>query len=173
MTNLKSFRTPKSEVRNISQIQGNGLFAKDDIKKGELVFIKAGHIVDHNTHVEIEKRLGEYCLQITHDYYSCPTTEEEVKDTAIYINHSCEPNVGPEGQISFYALRDIKLDEELVYDYAMTTDREYTLECNCGSKNCRRVITGDDWKRKDLQKKYASHFTYHILSKIKELKVAK
>src|SRR3989344_1957497 len=165
MSQLKSFRSPKCEVRNISKIQGNGLFAKEDIKKGELVFIKAGHIVDHQTHLDLENRLGEYCLQITHDYYLCPTNEEEVRDTAIYINHSCEPNVGPEGQISFYALRDIKAGEELVYDYAMTTDREYKLECKCGSKNCRKVITGDDWKRKDLQKKYSIHFTTYILEK--------
>ena len=168
MKKLKSFRTTKSEVRSTSQIQGNGLFAKEDIKKGELIFIKTGHIVDYKTHIELEKKLGEYCLQITHDYYLCPTNTEEVKDIAIYINHSCNPNVGPDGQISFVALRNIKAGEELVHDYAMTTDYDYKLECECGNKNCRGIITGKDWRRKDLQEKYGKHFTYHILKKIEK-----
>ena len=87
--------------------------------------------------------------------------------TAIYINHSCDPNVGPNGQITFIALRDIKAREELCYDYAMTTAHPYELECNCKSEHCRRIITGNDWKLRKLQHRYANHFTSHILRKIR------
>jgi len=170
MPKIKSYRSPKTEVRE-SLIRGKGLFAKKNIKKGEIVFIKSGHIVKGYKEMKrLEEKFGEYDLQITDDFYLCPKAKEEVKDIAIFINHSCEPNVGPDGQITFVALRNIKAGEELCYDYAMTTNRGYKLQCNCGSKNCRRIITGRDWKRKDLQKKYGNHFAYHILKKIKKIK---
>ncbi len=146
-------------------MEGCGLFAKKNIKSGEIVFIKSGKIVTVKEADKLEKELGEYCLQISEQFCLCPTTKEEVVDTAIFINHSCEPNVGPQGEITFVALRDIKAGEELCYDYAMTTARKYELTWACGTSNCRRTITGDDWKRLDLKKKYGTHFVPFILNK--------
>jgi hypothetical protein len=166
MTEIKSYRSPKVKVREKSQIQGKGVFAVSAISKGEVVFIKAGHIVDESSANALEARLGEYCLQIDDHFFLCPTTPEEVLSTAIYVNHSCEPNVGPRGQVTFVALRDIQAGEELCHDYAMTTDREYYLTCQCGTPSCRGVITGKDWKRNDLQEKYGKNFAYYILRKI-------
>lgn len=169
MENIKSWRSPKTEIRE-SDKQGKGLFAKENIKKGEVIFVKSGHIMKVKEAMVIEKEIGEYSLQISEDFCLCPKTKEEVKDIAIFINHSCEPNVGADGQITFVALRDIKSGEELCYDYAMTTMRQYKLECFCGAKNCRKIITGEDWKRKDLQEKYGNYFVWSILKKIKSLK---
>lgn len=166
MTKVKSYKSPKTEVREES-VAGKGLFAREDIKKGEILFVKSGHIVHKKDALRYDKELGEYSLQITGSLFLCPTTKGEVEDTAIFINHSCNPNVGPDGQITFVALRDIKAGEELCYDYAMTTDYNYKLECKCGDRSCRGVVTGKDWQRKDLQEKYGNHFTYHILKKIK------
>lgn len=129
---LKSYKSLKTEVKE-SPIKEKGLFAKEDIKKGKLLFIKGGHIVSKAKAKELESQLGEYCLQVTENLLICPTTPEEVKDTAIYINHSCDPNVGVDGQVSFIAIRDVLKGEELCYDYAMTTDRDYEMQCNCGS----------------------------------------
>ncbi len=164
---LKSYISPKTEVREKSEIEGNGLFAKQDIKKGEVIFIKNGHIVNHVEAMKLEAKLGEYCLQINDNFFLCPKRKEELKDIAIFINHSCDPNVGPDGQVTFVALRNIKAGKELCHDYAMTTMREYRLKCNCGSKKCRKIITGNDWELKELQNKYGDHFSYHILKRIK------
>jgi len=166
MTKIKSFRSSKTEVRE-GAVAGKGLFARENVKKGETLFAKSGHIVHKKDALKYDKELGEYSLQITEDLFLCPTTKGEVEDTAIFINHSCNPNVGPDGQITFVALRDIKAGEELCYDYAMTTDYNYRLKCKCGNRFCRRVVTGKDWQRKDLQEKYGDHFTYHILNKIR------
>ena len=166
MPQIKSYRSPKTEIRD-SSIKGKGLFARESIRKGEVVFVKSGHIGSKGEALRYDRKLGEYSLQIADDIFLFPTTEEEVKSTAIFINHSCDPNVGPDGQIIFVALRDIKAGEELCYDYAMTTDYNYELKCECGSKQCRKVITGKDWQRKDLQEKYGNYFTHHILKKIK------
>lgn len=157
-------------MREKSNVEGKGLFAMQDIKDGEIIFIKTGHIVTVKEATQLEKQLGEYSLQISDDFSLCPKTKEELKDMAIFINHSCEPNVGPDGQITFIALRDIKAGEELFHDYAMTTARPYKLKCNCGLKNCRGIITGNDWKRRDLQNKYQDHFSHFILKKIRSKK---
>lgn len=167
MPKIKSYRSPKTEARG-SGIEGKGLFATKEIKKGEVVFVKSGHIGNKEEALRYDRELGEYSLQVADDIFLFPTTKEEVEDTAIFINHSCGPNVGPDGQIVFVALRDIRIGEELCYDYAMTTDYDYELKCECGSKQCRKVITGKDWQRKDLQEKYGSHFTYHILKRIRD-----
>ncbi len=169
MSSPKSWRSPKTEIRK-SKKEGKGLFAKENIKKGEIVFVKNGHILNWGQTKKFADELGDYYLQIHDDFYLSPTTKDEVQDTAIFINHSCEPNVGPDGQVTFIALRNIKAGEELCYDYAMTTAHPYELKCNCGNKNCRKVITGGDWKRKDLQEKYGNHFVWIILKKIKSIK---
>ena len=169
MPQIKSYRSSKTEIKYNSKIHGNGLYAKEDIMKGEIIFIKNGHIVPIKRLQKIEDELGDYSLQITDNFCLTPITKDEVRNLAIYINHSCNPNVGPDGQITFIALRNIKAGEELCYDYAMTTSYEYRLVCNCGSKICRKIITGDDWKLKELRERYGDHFSYHILKKIESL----
>jgi hypothetical protein len=88
----------------------------------------------------------------------------------VYFNHSCDPNIGPRGQIEFLALRDIAPGEELCSDYAMTVDTSnrapYVLNCNCGSHLCRGTVTGMDWRLPELQKRYGNRFSIFILEKI-------
>jgi len=170
MIPIKSWHSPKVEVKEKSRIEGKGLFAKEDIKKGTIVFIKLGHVVTFEEASKLMKELGDYTVQITDEFLLSPRTKEGVDNTGIFINHSCDPNVGPDGDIIHVALRDIKKGEELCYDYAMCTTHPFRLECNCGTKYCRSVITGEDWKRKDLQQRYGNHFSYFILKKIKKMK---
>src|SRR3989304_5679499 len=109
-----------------SKIEGRGLFAIKPIKKGEIVAIKGGRIIDWETLKKHEKLM-------------------------MFLNHSCNPSVGVRGEITFTAMRDIKAGEELTIDYAMIDDDNYKMKCYCGEKNCRKVITGKDWKKKNLQ----------------------
>jgi len=170
MTALKSFISPKVEVRDEGSIHGRGMFAKEDIKKGEIIMIKAGHVMPITDAMESERILGEFSIQISDMFSIAPKTVEDINDESIFINHSCSPNIGPFGQITFVALKDITSDEEICYDYAMTTSRYYRLVCNCGSDNCRKIVTGEDWKKKELQNKYGDHFSFYILQKIKKEK---
>lgn len=73
------------------------------------------------------------------------------------VNHSCNPNTGinvnETGAHDFIARRDISVDEEITFDYAM---RNFTVsffgsKCCCGSKECRRIISG--WKDLPDEKK--------------------
>jgi hypothetical protein len=61
----------------------------------------------------------------------------------MHLNHSCEPNLGLQGQIVYVALRDIAVDEELIFDYAINDDDPNELmKCQCGAESYRNVITG-------------------------------
>ena len=80
----------------------------------------------------------------------------------MHLNHSCDPNLGLQGQIVFVASRDIEENEGLTFDYAMTDDEEFEMSCNCGSPNCRGVVTGRDWMQRELQEKYRGYFSWFI-----------
>jgi SET domain-containing protein len=165
-----SYRSPKSEVRN-SPIHGRGLFANARIDKGEVVLVKGGHIVNWETlRRDITPTLGPVEIQIGDDFFIAPVTAEERELSMLYSNHSCDANLGMRGEITFVALRDIAADEELTHDWCTTDDDDYSVKCNCRSSNCRGTLTGKDWQRPELQKRYAGYFSAYLAKKIAQLK---
>lgn len=164
MHNL-SYISPKAAVQ-ASPIHGRGLFAKEPIAKGEIVCIKGGHIFNREIFREVQKTLGPAEIQIGEDLFIGPLMEEEREGSMIFSNHSCDPNIGVQGQIVFVARRDIQAGEELTHDWATTDDDDYEMACRCGAPNCRKVITGQDWRRKDLQEKYGNYMSWYLLEKI-------
>ena len=166
-----SYLSPKTKVRE-SKIHGRGLFAIADITKNEIVAVKGGHIVDRKTLREkITPRFGPVEIQIDDDLFIAPVTEDERELSMLYLNHSCDPNLGVRGEITFVAICDIRAGEELTHDWAMTDDDDYSVECNCGALNCRQILTGKDWQRPDLQKRYAGYFAAYLAPKIALLEV--
>ena len=165
MPNL-SYISPKAGVRE-SPIHGRGLFAAESIGLGEIVAVKGGHIFDRETLNSIAGRLGPAEIQVGEDLFIGPLDEADREGSMIFSNHSCAPNIGVRGQIIFVALRDISADEELTHDWAMTDDDTYEMECGCGSDNCRRIITGRDWQRKELQERYRGFMSWYLVEKIK------
>src|SRR5712691_9849489 len=77
-----------------------------------------------------------------------------------------DPNIGVQGQIVFIALRQIAAGEDLTHDWATTDDDDYALACHCGATRCRGTITGKDWQREDLQRKYRGLFSWYLQRKI-------
>jgi hypothetical protein len=166
-----SYRSPKTDVRE-SKIHGRGLFATADIAKGEIVAVKGGHIVDRKSLRErITPVLGPVEIQIDDNLFIAPLTNEERELSMLYLNHSCDPNLGMRGEITFIAIRDIRAGQELTHDWAMTDDDDYSVECNCGAPVCRKTLTGKDWQRVDLQKRYAGYFSAYLTRKIALLEV--
>lgn len=163
-----TYISPKAVVRQ-SPIQGRGLFAVEPIAKGEIVCIKGGHIFDRPALQELTRTLGPAEIQIAEDLFIGPLNEQEREGSMIFSNHSCEPNIGVQGQIVFVALRDVEAGEELTHDWATTDDDAYEMLCNCGAPSCRKVITGQDWRRKDLQEKYAGYFSWYLAEKIRKV----
>jgi hypothetical protein len=161
-----SYLSPKTEVRG-SKIHGRGLFATADVAKDEIVAVKGGHIVDGKTLREkITPRLGPVEIQIDDDLFIAPVTDEERQLSMLYSNHSCDANLGIRGEITFVAMRDIFAGEELTHDWAMTDNDNYSVQCKCGAPNCRKTVTGKDWQRPELQKRYRGYYSAHLARKV-------
>lgn len=160
-----TYRSPKTEVRE-SRIHGRGLFAKTAIAQGEIVAVKGGYIVSKRQWTELERKLGSAEIQIAEDLFIAPVRKNHREGSMLYSNHSCEPNMGVQGQIVFAAMRDIAAGEELTHDWATTDDADVELQCNCGARLCRRVITGKDWMKTALQEKYKGWFSWFLQQRI-------
>ncbi len=163
-----SFLSFKTQVQ-AGAIHGRGLFAIAPIAQGEIVCAKGGHIFNRQTLRELQPKLGPAEIQIAEDLFIGPMTEEEREGSMIFSNHSCDPNIGVQGRIVFVALRDIAAGEELTHDWATTDDDDYELPCNCSAGNCRKVLTGKDWRRVDLQEKYRGYFSWYLHEKVDAL----
>ena len=61
---------------------------------------------------------------------------------ARYANHCCEPNCGITDLIWITAMVDIDPGTELTWDYAMTEDNDWRMECSCHTPMCRRIVAG-------------------------------
>ena len=168
--NVASYLSSKCVKGERSTISGRGLFAIAPIARDELVAIKGGHIIDRATLLGEQSVIGESSVQIEDGFYLAPLTSEEYEPVMLFLNHSCEPNVGLSGNIVFVAMRDIGAGEEIVTDYALfDDDPDERMGCRCGTASCRGVVTGIDWQRAELQQRYARYFSTYLQRKIAQL----
>ena len=160
---IKSYVAPKVKILK-SELHGKGMVAQTDIKKGEIVFIKGGHILTRDE-LFSSGVINSY-LPLDDNYFLGATNKVEEESIKLFVNHSCDPNCGMRGEVSFVAMRDIPKGEELTIDYAMVDNEDYTIQCTCGTSFCRKTVTGFDWKLKDLQKRYKGYFARYLEEKI-------
>ena len=74
----------------------------------------------------------------------------------LFINHSCEPNVGFAGNTVLVATRDISPGEELITEYALFDDHDGMMRCRCGTPSCRATIGDQDWQRQTCSARTAT-----------------
>lgn len=160
-----SYLSPKAAPRE-SPIHGTGLFAVGPFASGEVVCVKGGYVFDRERLDSMPGWFRAAEIQVADDLFIGPLEEEERAGSMIFSNHSCEPNIGVRGQIVFVAMRDIEAGEELTHDWATTDDDDYTLACNCGAATCRKILTGKDWRKEELQEKYKGFFSSYLEEKI-------
>jgi uncharacterized protein len=138
-TSAHTRRHPLVKIRvrvGPSRIAGQGLFAGQDIKQSTKIIRYIGEKIPHE---ESERRLAAgnvYVFSLDERYAIDGSTP---KNTARYINHSCEPNCHTEqfgNTIWIVAIRDIVAGEELTYNYEYEIDDEPAEPCHCGAKNC-------------------------------------
>jgi hypothetical protein len=163
----KHFLSPKLEVRAEPEKGGFGVYAMEAVAAGEIVSVWGGYIVDADQLDTLPHEVQQHTVQIEEGLYLATIGGAESAD---FINHSCDPNLGLRGQITLVALRDIEAGEEVCFDYAMTDSTPYDeFECHCGMPNCRGIVRGDDWKLPELWAKYASYFSPYLQRRIDRL----
>lgn len=155
-----------SESCKVTQdsLSGRGVAAVRPILRGTVVAVLGGSIVTRTDLEMIPKDIAHLNMQVEEDLYILTLDKES---PASCINHSCEPNVGLEGQIALIAMRDIRGGEEITFDYAMCDGSPYIeFPCSCGSKLCRGNVTGNDWKLAELQDRYRGYFSPYLTRRI-------
>lgn len=138
---------------------GKGLFAKAEIKKGELIASFDGKILGWNA------PWNRY--QLSHAIQFEKRRWRLSKGFADRINHSCEPNCGVRNLFDIVAMRDIKRGEELTWNYEMTEDNEsgWTMRCHCGAKSCHKVISGYRNMPAASRKRYKKYISQWLIDK--------
>ena len=163
----KHFLSPKLEVRAEPEKGGFGVYAMEAVAAGEVVSVWGGYIVNAEQLETLPHEVQQHTVQIEEGLYSATIGGAE---TADFINHSCDPNLGLRGQITLVALRDIEVGEEVCFDYAMTDCTPYDeFECRCGMAACRGTVRGYDWRLPELWAKYAGYFSPYLQRRIDRL----
>jgi hypothetical protein len=163
---VSSYITPKAVKGRPSGIEGRGLVAMEPIGRDEIVAIKGGHIVDGAGLASLPERLRNSEIQIAAGFHLVALSEDEYEPVMLFLNHSCEPNVGFAGNVVLVAMREIAAGEELTTDYALFDDYDGEMRCHCGTRSCRGTVGGRDWRRPELQRRYGRYFSTYLLRRI-------
>lgn len=132
-----------------SRLGGRGLFTTIKIKKNTPVieevgdFFTSSNLPDHPA-----------VLQVGPNLFVGPSGGLDD-----YVNHSCDPNcylhiVG--SRCIIYALYDIPADSEITFDYSTSSTDTldiWKMDCNCGSVNCRKIISGLHYLSPEMREK--------------------
>ena len=132
---MKLYRVKKSNIDK------RGLYASKNIKTGEKIIEYIGRLIskkEAETNSKFDNKKDIYLFNINEKW---DLDGDYRWNTARLINHSCNPNCEVEGKglkLWIVAIKDIKKDEELSYDYGFSYSKEdlKNFVCRCGSKNC-------------------------------------
>jgi hypothetical protein len=133
-------------IEKAEPVKGRGVFAMRAFLPGECVIIGlVKSFAEHRTN---------YSIQLFWDVHA------NFEEPAIVINHSCGPNVAVSpnrfGAYDFIALVEIKVGDEICFDYATTEYESISVpECSCGAKDCRSRSGGYSLLGEDHQLKEA------------------
>lgn len=134
-----------------SGVHGKGVFALQDIPKGQRILEYVGEII---TWQEAQDRHPHDPTDPNHTFYfhidASRVIDAKVGGNATrWINHSCDGNCEADeenGRIYIQSRRAIRAGEELSYDYGLVLDERYTPQlkaqypCWCGAASCRGTL---------------------------------
>lgn len=166
---VASWISSKARKGASSGISGRGLHALTPISAGEVVAVKGGHIVATDELEQLPEPLPNSDIQITDDLHLVALTEDEYEPVMLFINHSCDPNVGFAGNTVLITMRAVAAGQELTTDYALFDDHDGQMACACGADRCRNVIGGRDWQMAELQQRYHGYFSWYLQRRIERM----
>ncbi len=139
---------------------GKGLYANEDIKKGEIIADwTGGKIYEAEKCSDLPEEIRDHAIQF--EEHSWIDTD----GIGRFFNHSCEPNCGVKGKFQIVAIRNIKKGEELTFDYEMSEDSDWRMECKCETPSCRKIIGAYRNMLEEIRKKYAGYISEWLVRK--------
>lgn len=147
--------------------KSKGVFAKQNLKKGEYLFKVEGPVVEYT--FPPDYRLGPHWLAVGKQKWIIPLENNPWN----FLKHSCEPNTGLVNKNEVVAMRDLLPGEELTMDDSITeADPRWKKKCNCGEKSCRKVIRSIQFLPQEKFRKYLPYmptFTQAVYKETKNL----
>lgn len=136
------------------------LVATERIEPGEVVIVWAGV---HTSPVEAEAFLGHNTKWRGIVLDDSTRLLQSEHDTALAVEHSCDPSAWLEGPYTVVSRRPIDASEAITMDFATWIgDPTWDLRCSCQSATCRGTVSGTDWRRADLQATYREHWSPYV-----------
>ena len=136
---------------------GKGVFAKEEISQGELIAVWDGGIYEAEMCSDLPNNepltVRDHAIQFEEHKW------KDSKGLARYINHSCEPNCGIKNLFDIVAMRNVAKDEEITWDYDMTENSNWQMECKCGTQSCRKIIRGFQFLPNEIKNKYQDYIS--------------
>jgi uncharacterized protein len=116
-----------------SAINGNGVFAIRDFKKGEVILHwDISHVLTKEAVDKMSNDEKKYISLLNNTYVIMQEPEK-------FVNHSCEANTTAK-DFCDVAVRDIREGEEITADYTEELPANTSMECHCGSSKCKKII---------------------------------
>lgn len=149
---MEEYNFSSTEIKTTNK-KGQGVFAKRDFEAGETVIIgEPDYIAEERTQTSVQTGIDKHT---------------EFQPPVCFLNHSCDPNLGVRdndyGGYDFLALRNIKKDEELNFDYETTEYISISVKnCFCGAKNCRKKIKGYKFLEKNEKLRYKDFIPLYL-----------
>lgn len=135
-------RSKSQLIIRSSSIHAAGCYTMRQIRSGEKVCAYDGPRYSKD---EADERYKDRSVTYL---FSCGE-EDTVIDgfgTAMFINHSCDPNCESEeveGRVFISAIREIVAGEELTYEYNLHDSDDEKGDCHCGATKCRGTMFSD------------------------------
>lgn len=134
---------------------GEGLFAKVNFKRGDLIFTWEGVLKKGRFPCYV----GSRWLQIEKFQWISPLRN----NPGWYINHSCSPNSGIRNSVKIVAMKNIRRGEEVTFDYSTSeSENGWYLICHCENKDCRRIIRSYAFLCEELKYKYRDFISEYL-----------
>jgi SET domain-containing protein len=96
---------------------------------------------------EVRKKIDAFCIGTPDGFIPPDDLDFNKLSIEWYLNHACDGNVGFNEKGDFVARRKIEKGVELTYDYGLAeSNPRFRMKCKCGAANCRKIITGNDWR---------------------------
>jgi S-adenosylmethionine/arginine decarboxylase-like enzyme len=146
-----------------TEIYGLGLFAKCDLNPGEAIAAFDGPIYRGNKASDIPNdpplMVRDRAIQISASEW------QDSVSPARFAAHSCNPNSGIGGRTQLVAMRHIPAGTEITFDYDMTEDSDWRMDCLCGEKQCRRLIRGFRHLPQHVIERYGTYVSDWLIDK--------
>lgn len=136
-----------------SPIHGLGGFAKATICRGTRIVEYIGERISKSESVRRCEQNNEYVFTLNEEQ---DLDGNVAWNPARLLNHSCSPNCEAEredGHIWIVASRDIRVGEEITFNYAYDLVDYQDYPCQCGSPRCVGYMVAEEYFEHVLSRK--------------------